>query len=606
MKTTFALTAFIMCTFMSHAQQEQQKQDLDTIVVASTRINLPFKENSRTINIISAEAIKNSAANNIADLLQQVAGIDVRRRGTAGSQADLYIRGGSFDQTLLLIDGVKMNDVQTGHHTMNAALPIEVIERIEIIKGPAARIFGQNAFNGAINIVTKKVLNNTVSVKAETGSFGQLNVGVTIATDLENSSNIVHVDKMSSAGYRYNTDYDNSNFFVKSVFNKDKKAIEMIATFQERKFGANGFYARESGTDQYEETQNSLIAFSTQFKTENLTIKPRIYWKRNQDEYVYLRNDPTVYRNLHISNKIGAEVNGSYRSKAGITGFGIDMSEDFITSNNLGDRDRFMTTLFLEHKFKALDNKLDITPGVAVTYFSDFDFYAFPGLDVGYKISDAVKAYGNIGYTYRIPTYTDLFYNDPSTAGNPDLEVEEAFAQEIGIKYFSPRFSGSVAVYNRDAQNLIDFIRPNTTETVYTATNITEVNTKGFEVDAAYNFKLNTFNQTLAVGYNFLEDDILNQNKELSRYSLNTLKHHFTTRLSTQLFKNVSHNIIYKHAQRTTGDSYNVWDASLVVNVKQLEFTVTASNIFNADYIEAGFVPMPPSNILFGMRYSLN
>ena len=372
MKTTFALTAFIMCTFISHAQQEQQKQDLDTIVVASTRINLPFKENSRTINIISAEAIKNSAANNIADLLQQVAGIDVRRRGTGGSQADLYIRGGSFDQTLLLIDGVKMNDVQTGHHTMNAALPIEVIERIEIIKGPAARIFGQNAFNGAINIVTKKELNNTVSVKAETGSFGQLNAGVTIATDLENSSHIVHVDKMSSAGYRYNTDYDNSNFFVKSVFNKDKKAIEMIATFQERKFGANGFYARESGTDQYEETQNSLIAFSTQFKTENLTIKPRIYWKRNQDEYVYLRNDPTVYRNLHISNKIGAEVNGSYRSKAGITGFGIDVSKIYLRSNNLGNRNRFMTNLFLEHRFSLLDNKLDITPGVAVTYFSDF------------------------------------------------------------------------------------------------------------------------------------------------------------------------------------------------------------------------------------------
>ncbi|MCL5127090.1 TonB-dependent siderophore receptor [Algibacter sp. L4_22] len=606
MKTTFALTTFILCAFMSHAQKEEQKQDLDTIVISSTRISLPFKENSRTINIISSEAIKNSAANNIADLLQQVAGIDVRRRGTAGSQADLYIRGGSFDQTLLLIDGVKMNDVQTGHHTMNAALPIEVIERIEIIKGPAARVFGQNAFNGAINIVTKKELNNTVSVKAETGSFGQLNGGVTIATDLENSSHIVHVDKMSSAGYRHNTDYDNSNYFIKSIFNKNKKAIEMVATFQERKFGANGFYARESATEQYEETQNSLIAFSTKFQTEKLTIKPRIYWKRNQDEYVYLRNDPTVYRNLHISNKIGAEVNGSYRSEVGVTGFGIDISEDFITSNNLGDRDRFMTTLFLEHKFKALDNKLDITPGVAVTYFSDFDFYSFPGLDVGYKISDALKAYGNIGYTYRIPTYTDLYYNDPSTTGNPDLEVEEAFSQEIGIKYFSPQFSGSVAVYNRDAKNLIDFVRLNTTETSYVATNITEVNTKGLEVDAAYNFRLNTFNQTLAVGYNFLEDDILNQNKELSRYSLNTLKHHFTTRLSTQLFKNVSQNIIYKHAQRTTGDSYNVWDASLVVNVKQLEFTITASNIFDADYIEAGFVPMPPSNLLFGMRYSLN
>ena len=589
---------------MAHGQEKEQKQALDTIVISSTRINLPFKENSRTITIISSEDIKNSAANNIADLLQQVAGIDVRRRGTAGSQADLYIRGGSFDQTLLLIDGIKMDDAQTGHHTMNAALPIEVIERIEIIKGPAARIFGQNAFSGAINIVTKKNLKNTVSVKTEAGSFGQLNAGITVGATLENSSHIVHVDKMSSAGYRHNTDYDNSNYFVKSVFNKNKKAIEMIATFQERKFGANGFYARESATEQYEETQNSLIGFATTFNTEKLTLKPRVYWKRNQDEYVYLRNDPTVYRNLHITNKIGAEVNGSYTSKAGITGFGVDLSKVYIKSNNLGNRNRFMTTLFLEHIFKF--NNLDITPGVAVTYFSDFDFYAFPGIDIGYKISDQFKAYGNIGYTYRIPTYTDLFYNDPSTTGNPDLEAEEAFAQEIGVKYFSPKFSASLAVYNRDAQNLIDFIRPNTTESIYTATNITNVNTKGFEVDAAYNFKLNTFNQTLAIGYNFLEDNILDQNKDLSRYSLNTLKHHFTTRLSTQLFKNISQNIVYKHAERTTGDSYNVWDASLAVNLKQLEFTVTASNIFNVDYIEAGFVPMPPSHLLFGLRYNFN
>ncbi|MFI1772826.1 TonB-dependent receptor plug domain-containing protein [Thalassobellus citreus] len=607
MKNNYFLAIAILLSIFGNAQNEpiiqQDTTALGEVIIKSTRIDLPFKENSRTISIISSEDIKNSAANNIADLLQQVAGLDIRRRGTAGSQADLYIRGGSFDQTLLLIDGIKMDDAQTGHHTMNAALPIEVIERIEIIKGPAARVFGQNAFTGAINIVTKKELKNSVSVKAETGSFGQFNGGITVGADMENSSHIVHVDKMSSAGYLHNTDYDNSNYFIKSVFNKNKKAIEMIATFQDRKFGANRFYARESATEQYEETQNSLIGFTTSFNTEKLTLKPRVYWKRNQDEYVYLRNDPTVYRNLHITNKIGAEVNGSYKSNLGTTGFGVDLSKVYIKSNNLGDRNRFMTTLFLEHEFKTANDKLDITPGVAVTYFSDFDFYAFPGIDIGVKINDQLKAYGNIGYTYRIPTYTDLFYNDSSTAGNPDLEVEEAFAQEVGIKYFSPKFSGSLAVYNRDAQNLIDYIRPNTTETIYTATNITEVNTKGFEVDLAYHFKLSDFNQTLAVGYNFLEDDILNQNKELSRYSLNTLKHHFTTRLSTQLFKNVSQNIIYKHAERTTGDSYNVWDASLAITLKQLEFTITASNIFDADYIEAGFVPMPPSNLLFGLRY---
>ena len=599
------IIAFLYAAVQVNAQVESVKRDtLKEVIITTNIIDLPFKENSRTISIITSEAIKNSATNNIADLLQQVAGIDVRRRGTAGSQADLYIRGGSFDQTLLLIDGIKMDDAQTGHHTMNAALPLAVIERIEIIKGPAARVFGQNAFNGAINIVTKKQLNNTVSATMETGSFGQLNGGVTVGSELENSSHIVHVDKMSSAGYRFNSDYDNSNYFVKSIFNKNKQAIEMITTFQERKFGANGFYARASAINQYEETQNSLIAFSTQFKSENLTIIPRIYWKRNQDEYLFARSNPSLFRNLHITNKMGAEVNANYTSNAGITGFGVDISKVYLSSNNLGIRNRFMTTLFLEHEFKILNNKLDITPGVAVTYFSDFDFYAFPGIDLGFKITDQLKAYGNIGYTYRIPTYTDLFYNDSSTAGNPNLEVEEAFAQEIGVKYFSPKFSAALALYNRDAQNLIDYIRPSTATTVYTATNITEVNTKGFEVDATYHFKLLSYNQTLAVGYNFLDDNILDQNKDLSRYSLNTLKHHFTTRLSTQLFKNVSQNIIYKHAERTTGDSYNVWDASLALNFKPFEFTITASNIFNAHYIETGFVPMPPSNVLFGLMYN--
>jgi iron complex outermembrane receptor protein len=262
-----------------------------------------------------------------------------------------------------------------------------------------------------------------------------------------------------------------------------------------------------------------------------------------------------------------------------------------------------MANLFLEHRFKLADGQIDITPGVAVTYFSDFKFHAFPGLDIGFMLSDNLKAYGNLGVTYRIPTYTDLYYNDRNTIGNPDLDPEEAFAQEIGLKYNSGRFTTSVAIYNRDASNLIDFIRPDVTSK-YVATNIAKVNTKGFEFNADYRFKLNEFNQTLSFGYNFLEDDILDQNKDLSRYSLNTLKHQFITRFTSKLFKNVRQNIIYKHAERTVGTSYNVWDASVIVDVQEFSFTLTANNIFDADYIESGFVPMPPSNVLFGLRYS--
>ena len=459
------IIAILLLHLNLFSQEKKEIQELDTIVIKSTRIDLPFKENSRTIDVITSEVIKNSAATNVADLLQQVAGVDIRRRGTSGSQADLYIRGGGFDQTLLLIDGIKMDDSQTGHHTMNAALPIEVIERIEIIKGPAARVFGQNAFTGAINIVTKKKLSNTLSANIETGSFGQLNGSVTVGEEFENSSIIAHVGVLTSDGYRTNSDYENKNYLLKGIFNKKKQPIEVIATFFDKKFGAQNFYTPDSwGFNEYEETQNSLLGASTTFRTEKFKITPRVYWRRGQDIFLLKRDDPSFYRNLHITNKVGVETNASYTSNYGITGFGIDVSSVSISSNNLGKRNRTMANLFLEHRFKFADGQIDVTPGVAVTYFSDFKFHAFPGLDLGIQLSDNLKAYGNLGITYRIPTYTDLYYSDNTTDGNPNLKPEEAFAQEIGLKYNSGRFTTSIAMFNRDATNLIDYIRQNSTD----------------------------------------------------------------------------------------------------------------------------------------------
>ena len=599
-KVTFLL-AFTSLSIFS--QENKTTQELDTVIISSARIDIPFKENARTIQIITADIIKKSAATNIADVLQQVAGVDIRRRGTAGSQADLYIRGGGFDQTLLLIDGIKMDDAQTGHHTLNAALPLEVIERIEIIKGPAARIFGQNAFTGAINIVTKKKVDQTISANIEGGSFEQKNGSITFGKDSENTTIIAHVGVLTSEGYRENSDYNNYNYFLKATLNKRKQPIHVIATFFDKKFGAQNFYTPPSfGFNEYEETQNSLLGVSTTFASENFKITPRLYWRRGQDIFLLQRDNPSFYRNLHITNKVGAEANASYSSKIGVTGFGLDVSRVSISSNNLGNRNRIMANLFLEHRFKF--GGINITPGVAFTYFSDFKFHAFPGLDLGMKLSDNLQYYWNLGYTYRIPTYTDLYYNDRSTTGNPDLKPEEAIAQEMGIKYTSNNFFAAVSVFTRASDNLIDFIRPNENINVFTATNIANVNTQGIEVDANYSFTLNNFNQNIAIGYTFIEDDILDQDRNLSRYRLNTLKHHFTTRLRTQLFKNVSQNIIYKHAERTDGQSYNVWDASVIVTFNKFDFTITANNIFDAEFIETGFVPMPLSNVLFGLRYS--
>ncbi|MCD6543031.1 MAG: TonB-dependent receptor [Flavobacteriaceae bacterium] len=583
--------------------QKNKIEKLDEIILTSNRIKVPFSENSRTIHIISREDIQNSTANNVADLLQQFTGVDVRRRGIDGMQSDLYIRGGSFDQTLVLIDGIKTENPQTGHHTMNMMISIENIERIEIIKGPAARIYGQNAFTGAINIVTKKNVNTQLTGELAYGSYHTGTVALTGGLNLKSSSYQVHVSRKVSEGYRYNTDFENRNVFVKSKFNTASTPIDVIATFMDRKFGANGFYASPEAKDQYEETQSSLIGISTNLSSNNFTFKPKVYWKRGQDMYEFIRGKPEIYRNLHITNKIGAEFNATFDSKIGVTGFGVDVAQVFISSNNLGDHDRTKITVFLEHRFSILNKKFDVTPGVALTYYSDFDFQAFPGIDLGYKLSNKFKIYGNMGYTYRIPTYTDLYYNSPTTVGNINLNPEKALSEEIGVKYNSKKFKVNVAMFYRDAKDLIDYVKEKE-EDKWKAENLAEVTTKGIETEMQYRFDLSGFKQKFNMGYTFLEDNILEQDLPFSRYSLNSIKHQLTANFDSQFLKNLRQNIAFRFVERPDGTSYNVVDFKLTAMYKELELSGVLNNIFNAEYTETNLVPMPKSNVLFILKYT--
>ena len=599
MKIRFKLFT-ILALFLMKWGLAQTVQPLDSITIKSSRIDLPFKENSRTISIITSETINESPATNLVELLQQEAGIDVRRQGIYGMQSDLYVRGGGFDQTLLLIDGIKVEDPQTGHHTLNIALPLEVIKRIEIIKGPAARIFGQNAFTGAINIVTKS--NDSIKNNAgfQLGSYNQQHAATTLGTRVGTTSLMGHASVNSSEGYRYNTDFNNQNFFVKSSFNTAANPIEVLATFSERKFGGNQFYAIDA-KEQFEETQSSLVGVSTTLQKGNLKLSPQLYWKRNQDMYLYIRNNPSVYRNLHISNKIGGQINAAYSSNIGVTGFGIDIAKVEMESNRLGHRNRWMGTLFVEHRFSFLDNALDVTPGVSVGYFSDFETNAFPGIDIGYTINEHFRVYTNAGYTYRTPTYNDLYYVGSRDEGNENLVPEEAISQELGLKYFGDKISATVAFFNRNSDNLIDYTKDNEADK-WKSNNLTSLNTRGVEVQLSAPFKLGQYNQSFNLGYTHLNEDLKAVRANFSKYIINSLNHHLTARLKSQFTKNLTHSFVYKFAERATGESYSVVDAQLKLLIPGLELTVTANNIFNTDYVETGIVPMPKGNVLFGIR----
>lgn len=602
MKTRVILSLLFLPAYLLAQQEENIAENLDEVVVSTNRIEIPFSKESRSITVISASEIESSPATSLAELLQGVAGIDIRQRGTKGMQADLYIRGGGFDQTLLLIDGIKMDDSQTGHHILNAALPLETIERIEIIKGPAARVYGQNAFTGAVNIVTKSYSPDHVILDLTGGSYEQLGASVTASSNFDTSSHLVHYSRKVSEGYRYNTDYDTQNYFLKSKFNTQKTPIELLASFTDRKFGANGFYATPSAIDQYEETQTSLVGLTTRFKMNNLVITPQLYWRRNQDMYLFDRSNPTGYRNLHISNKIGAQVNGSYNSEIGITGFGANFEKVYLSSNNLGHHERTITTLFLEQRFRFLKDKLDLTPGVAMSHYSDFNFHFFPGLDAGFDITDNFRTYANIGYTYRIPTYTDLYYSDPTTLGNDQLKPEEAISEEFGFKFQTSRLFLSAAFFNRDSRNLIDFIK-RTEDEPFKATNIRSLNTKGVEASIDYGFSAIGFDQKINFGYTFIDDTIKELDLPYSRYAINSLKHQFIVNFRSQLLKNFSQTILYKYTVRTEGDKYGVLDVAVNFKKDSFEISLTANNIFNEEYTETNLVPMPKGNVSLGVQY---
>lgn len=599
MRSIFLLwTIFYSFTALFAQISTDSIQQIDEVIIESQRMALPFQNQSHTISIISANEIAQMPVATLDELLQLVSGIDIRRRGIKGMQSDLYIRGGNFNQVLVLIDGIAMNDLQTGHHIMNGIISLDNIKRIEVVKGAAARIYGQNAMNGAINILTKNVFENKTKASLSAGSYESLGASVQTQQKFDDFNLQISVDKQQSDGYRYNTDFDNWNAFLKVNWID----YSLLFSYAQRDFGANGFYASPDFKDQYEETQTHLIAIKRKFNRDNSSYNLKTYWRRNEDMYLFLRHDPDFYRNLHINNIVGFGTDANFKSPLGNTGVGIDVSQGFIESNNLGDRERFSAIAFVEHRFQLLSKKLDITPGVAISYFSDFKSFANPGLDVGYRFSDTFKIYGNLGYTNRIPTYTNLYYTSPAEEGNANLAPEKAFTYEGGF-YFTPeKWQINLAIFNRNTTNLIDWTKESEADK-WRAQNIGEFVTKGIEAHGNYTVRMTNYPQKISFGYTYLDEEIKKIGVSFSRYSLNSFRHQFSGQLTSQFLPFLQQHISYRLNERTDGTNYQIVDIGFVLNYKEWGLKINANNIFSETYTETNLVPMPADNYSATLDY---
>jgi vitamin B12 transporter len=592
---------FLLVGLTISAQQSQS--DIDEVFVQGKFLNLPVSKNNENITIITKAEIEKSPANSIDELLQLNTGLDIRRRGSNGVQADVSIRGSSFEEVLILVNGVRMNDSQTGHNTLNIPFDLDSVQQIEIIKGPAAQRYGNNAYAGVINIITKPLAEKSVKISAEGGDFKSYDLGANANIGNEKFSNLIQVHSSASEGYRHNTDYKINNFYYQNNLKIKNGDLSFQAGFSEKKYGANGFYATPAATEQYEETQASVVSVSGHQTYNKWDFNSNISWRRGQDMYVYIRDKPSVYRNLHLGNNISGEFNTAYHSSLGVTGLGVELRKEILVSNNLGNRNRFVSQVFLEHNFSLLNDKLALSPGVSYANYSKEGNFFYPGLDAGYTFNEHNKIYGNISKVHRVPTFTDLYYKSPVEQGNPDLKPESAISTEIGYQYKMNNLVAKTSFFTRDSNNLIDWAK-DTPSSPWMARNIGKVSLKGVEVEVKQQFS--GFFKSYSLGYTYLDNQRKDGTNLFSRYNLDNLKHQFVATLENKFFGNFTNELTYRYNERVNLGSYNLLDEKLNYNLKDFSVYVLINNLTNSSYVETSLVPMPGRWFHIGLSYKIN
>lgn len=587
----------------------QEKADttleLTGVVIEENRFQIPFSKTTRNITLISKEQIQQNPVQSIPEVLSYVGGVDVKNRGMFGTSADISIRGGTFEQTLILLNGVRMSDPQTGHHALSLPLDFMNISQVEVLKGAAARTYGQNALAGVVNIRTEITDEKKVYFRAYGGDFTTYGLGFGQSLPHEKYSQQFYVARDASAGFRHNTDFTTYSLFYQSALKTKTGDINLIASHSQRNFGANGFYASPDFTEQYEEVGTSLVSVDYDFQVGSWKIMPRVYWRRGEDMYLFVRDNPPVFRNLHVTQSYGAEIHANLETSLGNTGFGIENRNEDIQSNNLGTRQRSNFGVFAEQLFNITE-RFNVTAGLYANYFSDYGWQAFPGIDAGYRISDNIRLYGSIGRAYRIPTYTDLYYQDPATLGNENLRPEESWSYEGGIKFLQKGVLAEASYYVRQDESLIDYLL-NTNTNIWEAQNINKVNTSGVELNFNFDFRQllspKSFVNRLNVSYNYIDAQIDLPENLSTRYTLENFNHQLIISLNHKIWGNVFHQLQARYLDRVTMPDYWVLDSRIAWQKDGKSIFVEATNITNTEYREI-LVIMPERWFKAGINWN--
>lgn len=619
----FLVVAFIIISSPLFSQSNKKQQDdpkklnLKEIIIKGNRLETPFSQATRDIQVISSREIEALPVKSLNELLSYFGGVDIRQRGPFGTQTDISIDGGTFEQTLILINGVKMIDAQTAHNMMNLPLPLNTIDHIEILRGPAARIYGINALTGAINIVTKKESKSSITLDLQSGSSfkqkeegdgegiyggGSIDLAAIYGTDKQ--SHLLALSQSNYNGQRYNSAANNSRAFYNGevIFNH-QNSVQIMAGTALSRFGANGFYAAPGDINSEEIVNSSIISISSNHGRDNFSLTPRISNRFGKDDYRYFKDNLDVGRSLHHSNNLMLELNSNLKTHFGVLGFGIESRMEKINSSNIGLHQRNNHGAYAEIK-SGIGSRLSGTAGLYSNYNTDFGWQFYPGIDVSYIINSHWRISGNIGSGQRIPSFTDLYLNQlPGNVGNPDILPESAISYEANIAYSKNGLQLKTGYFYRNISEFIDWVRKDDS-VPYTTINLDGNQIHGFYGRLQQDFDLN--NQNIIgykFSYNYLNPSAYATLNVQSKYVLESLRHQV---IASILYRqdDFSLQIQNRLLKRELGDFYNLLDLQASYKINAFKVSAEITNILNAQYIESGAVPMPGRWLSIGLTYN--
>jgi len=631
MKKYLIISILLLETIYVSAQKDSVL--LDEVYVNSSKVPVLYSETARVLNVISRDEIMLTPVQNIQDILKYVAGIDIRQRGAEGVQADVSIRGGSFEQALILLNGIKINDPQTGHHNLNIPIDIESIDRIEILEGPASRIYGQNAFTGAINIITNTSENTGIKLSGYYGNDNLYKAGIAANLNSDYLKQHLSFSSKASDGYTENTDFDNKNIFYNAKINSNYGFFNLQAGYTEKNFGANNFYSTLF-PNQYEEISSFIGSLKYIIGGNHLKFTSAYFWKRHKDYFLLRRDDPTFYQNNHLTDVYGSEYTLIYNSGLGSTSLSFEYRKEKLLSSSMGelmdnpidvkDRDaqylkeylRNVFSLSFEHSVEI--SKFNLAAGIIANWNDDFGFGAYPGIDVSLKLNEKLKLISSLNSSFRTPSFTELLYLSPTHKGNTDLKPEEALSFEVGSKYKNNGLAAQFVLFYRKGTNIIDWVKPiNDDNAKWETRNLSNINTSGVELTLNYKPIENSILQNLRFSYTYLAQDMVVSNEFDSKYVLDFLKHKFNASLQHKVYKKLSASWQLTTQDREGGfaefatgnfinyDLFTTLDGKLVWNENKFTIYFDVNNIFDVDYFDFENIIMPGRWMKIGLKINL-